>query len=441
MAGSVSGKSWTLQKRADGSIWMADVVPVLAVHGSVGAITTSSAQLDLVSSVSKGSVYTVVTNSAVVPAAAQIKSGHDHNGNVPLYADTTIVTSTASFFIPLVGLSGVQTLYAYSVHSANGIDSNIVAQSFALQQISQFPSYVAANNTTWKNPSAFDDAPPLEYAPDCTYGQNGPLSPADVATLQLGDNGYAKITFVEFQSVPTQPQMVNHARVVLNSSNALVVPISTLGGLAQGQGILLVISSITNLTTTPETQGYTLWGKNEPVDTTKPRLYVYFKYAAATESDISIVHVSGKLTCDYINFVNVHPTTALDAAPVFSGGQLGSNSTTPAITPTTDNCAVFSVLSDESIPVYSATPTGMTLIQQGFVVFNYWTGVAYQRQTTRAAITPTWGLSNAGDPRSSVSFAMRSQTTTGVVKTGFTVPMKHTSPRVGTTTWTWTVTP
>jgi hypothetical protein len=267
-----------------------------------------------------------------------------------------------------------------------------------------------------------------------TLAQSGPLVPPDVGTFQIADGWNVRADFIEFGNiVPVFPTKVSNLRLTLNSSSALTVPTGTLGGIALNQGLLMIISSASNLTAATRTAltaaGWTVYA-SEPADTTYPRLYICGKYAIASEPDLSLVHVVGKMTVDISNWINVDPVNLFDAAPVFDQ-PANTSPTSPSATPTRANCEAFSVLTDVFNPVYSATPAPLSvtwaLLQQGFVSSVYWTGVAYRKRLDASATgVLTWGLTNTTGTRNSATFFLRNAAG-GITKQAFTVPLVYNS--------------
>lgn len=144
---STTGRSWILQPRANGTLWMADIVPVLTLP-SVANVTTNSADGRVTVSRSGGTLYGVLTTSATAPSAAQVKGGQDETGSAAVKAASALVTSLGQKTFSFSSLSGTATLYAHFVHNASGVDSAVVSSigftllssaiAFALPDLSNY---------------------------------------------------------------------------------------------------------------------------------------------------------------------------------------------------------------------------------------------------------------------------------------------------------------
>ena len=125
---SAVGKTWVIPRRVDGTLWMADIVPVLT-GASVGSVTTTSGVGSVTVSRSGGTLYVVLTGSPVAPSAAQIIAGQNNLGVAALRAASQVVLSIGAKTFSFTGLSGTAAFYAYYVHVVGGFTSNVIASA------------------------------------------------------------------------------------------------------------------------------------------------------------------------------------------------------------------------------------------------------------------------------------------------------------------------
>lgn len=91
------------------------------------ATASTAADLDWITDANNGTMYWVVTQSATVPSAAQIKAGQDHAGSAADASGSIFITSYGR--VPTVGVAGLTggvTYYAHSLHE-NAAQSDIAS--------------------------------------------------------------------------------------------------------------------------------------------------------------------------------------------------------------------------------------------------------------------------------------------------------------------------
>lgn len=138
------GRTWVIPKRVDGSLWMADVYPVLT-NPNVSNVTIGGANANVTLSRTGGTLYYVVSTSSVAPSVAQIQAGLNNLGAAAYKSGNTPITNAGIKAIPLSGMSGTAPFYVFFTHNAGGFDSSVAAAAgFTL----------AGTAPTWSTPPA-----------------------------------------------------------------------------------------------------------------------------------------------------------------------------------------------------------------------------------------------------------------------------------------------
>jgi len=440
----VVGAPWIITPRADGTVWMEDEVPVLSSFSvPSGTIGQTGATASVVTSVPTGVLYLVVTNSAVVPAPAQIIAGTDHNGNAPLFETALTVTVAGTNQIPLVGLSGTAVKYVYVIHVAHGFNSAPLSTSFLLSVVSAYPSYsgasVGAETNGFFNLHDTEVSVALAGIPletGLTFGQNTALVPADVASIQFRDGWGCRVDFVEFPNdAPVQPTLVGTLRSLANAAS-LSVPVNTVPGIAADQELTMIILSRGPLTATgrPSTQGWTVRGTPSEPSGGQMNMYVYSKTSIENEPAVNLVHTGGRILVITSNWINVDLTTPFHVLPSFLvGSDVSWVPVSPSITPSISNTTIVSAFGHAHNPVFESQPPNYTVIDRFYGASNnFWLGAAYRKLPVAAATgaLPWTFTADPGGDFCGVTFALKSSAT-GILKYGFDFQLQVTSPTTG----------
>jgi len=105
----------------------ADVTAPTLSSGSGTATGQTTADLDVSTDESGGTLYTVVTTSATEPSVAQVKAGQDHTGSAAVFDTSQSVSATGNQDIAATGFTAATTYYAHFVHTdAAANDSTVL---------------------------------------------------------------------------------------------------------------------------------------------------------------------------------------------------------------------------------------------------------------------------------------------------------------------------
>lgn len=263
--------------------------------------------------------------------------------------------------------------------------------------VNPYPTYPAENRSGGSDPNVFDSVPTLVLLPGATYGQLGPPIPLDnVDSVEFRANGYMAIDFHEFiTGSEAAPGFLDEVHAATNGLSITVSP-QALVGFAAGQGLLLITSMVTALTTPPDAS-WMAAGQLVQAGTFMDA-YVFWKIAEANEPDVQLIHTGqGRIGATLTNWSNPHPTLFVENDATFKLPTDLTGFTSPAVTPPHDNSVVVSFVTDGGAPIYNAPPPTFTLIAQYIMSAVAWLGVAYKTQTAAVATgNIVWNCTNQG---------------------------------------------
>ena len=142
-----------------------------------------------------------------------------------------------------------------------------------------------------------------------------------------------------------------------STSTSITVPVPA--GLASGDVMLLIGSSLQNSLATPA--GWTLLATQDPAPSTY-RFYVWYKVAGGAEGSVVVSTAAGTSYIDgqIVAYRNVLTSSPIDAAAVWGTNTSLAAVPTPAITTVTANSEVVFVGFGDTAPTWDTPPSGAT---------------------------------------------------------------------------------